>query len=85
MTKHNTPNLFGHDETDEMNVGHVIRVAFESGADNEFDYIVPDKFWPVQIGRRVEVPFGRSNKLQKAFCVDILSPAETQRDRGLKP
>ena len=84
MTKYKTGNLFGGDETEEVSAGHVIRAAFESGVDNEFDYIVPDKFWPVQIGQRVEVPFGRSNKLEKAFCVDILSPAEAQRDRGFK-
>lgn len=84
MPKDNTPNLFDTEETEQNFGSHVIRTAFESGVDNEFDYIVPDKLWPVQIGQRVEVPFGRSNKLQKAFCVDILSPEDAQRDRKFK-
>jgi len=72
MAKYNTGNLFGGDEAGDVNTGHVIRTAFESGVDNEFDYIVPDKFWPVETGQRVEVPFGRSNKLEKGICVDVL-------------
>ncbi len=56
---------------------HVIRVAVESsGADAEFDYLVPDEFWPVEVGRRVEVPFGKSNKLEVGFCVESDVPAE---------
>jgi primosomal protein N' (replication factor Y) len=56
---------------------HVIRVAVESsGADAEFDYLVPDEFWPIEVGRRVEVPFGRSNKLEVGFCVESDVPAE---------
>ena len=56
--------------------GHIIRVAFESAADTEFDYLVPDEMWPVRAGQRVEVPFGRNNKLQKGFCVESDVPAE---------
>ena len=52
--------------------GHIIRVAFESAADTEFDYLVPDDLWPVQVGQRVQVPFGKSNKLQTGFCVETL-------------
>ena len=56
---------------------HVIRVAVESsGADTEFDYLVPDELWPVQVGQRVEVPFGKSNKLEVGFCVESDVPAE---------
>jgi len=50
--------------------GHIIRVAFESAADAEFDYLVPDEIWPIQVGQRVEVPLGRKNKLQIGFCVE---------------
>ena len=46
----------GHEQTVH---GHVIRVAVESAADAEFDYLVPDEFWPIEVGRRVEVPFGK--------------------------
>jgi primosomal protein N' (replication factor Y) len=56
---------------------HVVRVAVESsGADTEFDYLVPDELWPVQVGQRVEVPFGKSNKLEVGFCVESDVPAE---------
>jgi primosomal protein N' (replication factor Y) len=55
---------------------HVIRVAFESAADTEFDYGVPDKIWPVRAGQRIEAPFGRRNKLEKGFCVETDVPLE---------
>ncbi|MCK4887398.1 MAG: hypothetical protein KAS96_08425, partial [Planctomycetes bacterium] len=48
---------------------HIIRVAFDSAVDNEFDYAVSDEFWPILPGQRVQVPFGRGNKPQNAFCV----------------
>jgi primosomal protein N' (replication factor Y) len=56
---------------------HVVRVAVESsGADSEFDYLVPEGLWPIEVGRRVEVPFGKSNKLEVGFCVEADVPAE---------
>jgi primosomal protein N' (replication factor Y) len=58
------------DEQAEKSFNHIIRVAFESGADAEFDYLVADKFWPIAVGQRVEAPFGKSNKRLKGFCVD---------------
>jgi len=63
---------------DEGSCGsHVIRVAVESsGADAEFDYCVPDELWPIDVGRRVEVPFGKSNKLEVGFCVESDVPPE---------
>ena len=48
---------------------HIIRVAFDSAVDNEFDYAVSDEFWPILPGQRVQVPFGRGNKPKNAFCV----------------
>ena len=75
MTKFQTKNLFA-EETEEPLCRHVIRVAFESAADTEFDYGVPDEIWPIQIGQRVEVPFGRKNKLEKGFCVESDVPFE---------
>ena len=41
MAKDNTPNLFGIEDDDEVKIGSVIRVSFESGADAEFDYNLP--------------------------------------------
>lgn len=69
MRKDQTPSLFPSDQA-EQPCGHIIRVAFESGADMEFDYLVPDDLWPVTIGQRIEAPFGRKNKLTKGFCVE---------------
>jgi primosomal protein N' (replication factor Y) len=53
---------------------HIIRVSFDSAADMEFDYLVPDEFWPIEAGQQVEALFGRSNKLEKGFCVGSVSP-----------
>jgi len=56
--------------------GHVIRVAVEaSGVDAEFDYLAPEGIWPIRVGQRVEVPFGKSNKLETGFCVWADVPA----------
>ena len=52
MYRDDDRNLFETGE-DSQGGGHIVRVAFESGADNEFDYLVPDKFWPVAVGQRV--------------------------------
>jgi primosomal protein N' (replication factor Y) len=71
-------------------VGRVIRVAVEaSGADAEFDYLAPEGLGPIRVGQRVEVPFGRSNKLETGFCVRAEVPAGEvyrgkQGDRQLK-
>jgi len=64
------------EETEEPPCRHVIRLAFESAADTAFDYGVPDEIWPVGLGQRVEVPFGRKNKLEKGFCVESDVPLE---------
>jgi primosomal protein N' (replication factor Y) len=69
MSKHRTHSLFTMEE-DEAVCSHIIRVAFESAADAQFDYGVPDKLWPIQAGQRVEVPFGKKDKLEKGFCVE---------------
>ena len=70
MSKYRTESLFAAEETDQQTCSHIVRVAFESGADTEFDYLVPDEIWPIVAGQRVEAPFGRVNKLEKGFCVE---------------
>ncbi len=56
---------------------HIIRVAVESsGADAEFDYLAAEELGPIQVGQRVEVPFGRSNKVEVGFCVQADVPHE---------
>ena len=67
--KHTTLSLFGAGEPPEPACGHAIRVALESAADTEFDYLVSDDLWPIAVGQRVEVPFGRGNKPVVGFCV----------------
>ncbi len=56
--------------------GRIVRVAFESAADAEFDYLVPDGVWPIVVGQRVEVPFGRKNKSEVGFCTWADVPRE---------
>jgi primosomal protein N' (replication factor Y) (superfamily II helicase) len=77
MSKHQTKNLFA-EESEQTPCHHIVRVAFESAADAEFDYLVPDTIWPIQLGQRVEAPFGRKDKLEKGFCVEAdVPPAQS--------
>ena len=41
MRKQQTENLF-QEEIEEISFSHVIRLAFETAADTEFDYAVAD-------------------------------------------
>ena len=82
MGRYKTDSLFETEEFQQSKCSHIIRVAFESGVDTEFDYLVPDEFWPIEAGQRVETPFGRKNKLEKGFCVEVV--AEAQRHKGTK-
>lgn len=72
MVKNTTESLFATEETkeDKEAAGHIIRIGFESAVDTNFDYLVPDRLWPIRTGQRVEVPFGRKNKHQIGFCVE---------------
>ncbi|MHC4570661.1 MAG: replication restart helicase PriA [Planctomycetota bacterium] len=70
MSKFRTESLFAAEEAEQSACNHIICVAFESAADTEFDYLVPDEIWPVEVGQRVEAPFGKTNKLEKGFCVE---------------
>lgn len=86
MRKYQERNLFAREDED-LSCGHIIRVAFESAADVEFDYLVPDQMWPVRVGQRVEAPFGRTNKLQKGFCIESDVPREDafgSEERGIR-
>ena len=71
MGRHRTDSLFALDPPEpEIPSSHTVRVAFDAAADMEFDYAVPDDLWPIRPGMRVQVPFGRGDKLRTAFCVD---------------
>jgi len=64
-------NLFEFEQSNlKAEGGHAIRVAFESSADTEFTYLIPDQLWPIEEGQRVEAPFGKKNKHQVGFCVE---------------
>ncbi|MGA2070204.1 MAG: primosomal protein N' [Sedimentisphaerales bacterium] len=78
MSKYEQNSLFGEDKTDKVPASHLIRVAFESGVDAEFDYLVPDKLWPIAVGQRIETPFGKSNKLETGFCVGSTSSPQVE-------
>ena len=86
MGRYNTESLFSEMDSRlrgndiETACHHIIRVAFDSAADTEFDYAVPDEIWPIQVGKRVEAPFGKKNKLEVGFCVGI--EQEWQRHKG---
>jgi primosomal protein N' (replication factor Y) len=87
MTKSQSESLFATEDVEQTACSHVIRVAFESGADAEFDYALPDELWPVQVGQRVQAPFGKKDKIEKGFCVEADVPAERafgSEDRGIR-
>jgi primosomal protein N' (replication factor Y) len=78
MKRHQAESLFASEAPEEPICRHIIRVAFESAADTEFDYAVPDELWPIQPGQRVEVPFGRKDKHEVAFCTQSdVAPEES--------
>ena len=87
MSKSQTNSLFVVEDQPQITCNHIIRVAFETAADTEFDYALPDELWPVQAGQRVQAPFGKKNKLEKGFCVEADVPVERafgSEDRGIR-
>jgi len=54
MGKYQTNNLFASENTAQQVCSHIIHVALESGADTEFDYLVPDDLWPIAVGQERE-------------------------------
>ena len=51
---------------------HIVRVAFENGADQLFDYAVPKTLTELlQPGHRLRLPFGKGNRSQIAFAVEF--------------
>lgn len=50
----------------------IVRVARADGGDSLYDYAIPDDLADfVFIGQRVDVPFGRGNRSQVAFCIEF--------------
>ncbi|MBN2511665.1 MAG: primosomal protein N' [Sedimentisphaerales bacterium] len=76
MKKNATKSLFEGMDQAELPPGCVIRAAVDTGADSEFDYLLPETMGSVVEGQRVEVPFGKNNKLIPAFVLRVVSDAE---------
>jgi len=72
----NKRNLF-EEPTDPWDVDDqaeqlVAAVILAEGPEHEFDYAVPDQLHgQIEPGKRVRVPFGRSNRLVVAYCVRL--------------
>ncbi len=79
-------NLFDSlEEPSGAQPGRVIRVATDTGADSEFDYLLPDRMGNVVEGQRVQAPFGKNNKLVAAFVVKVLTDSdEIEKSRRFK-
>ena len=87
MAKDKTKSLFGTDDIEDVsNVsGRIVRVALDTGADSLFDYVVPEFLGTAGAGQRVQVPFGRANKLKQAFVVQVIDdPEEIEKCRRFK-
>jgi len=76
MRAYGTDSLFPPSEARKELCSHIVRVAFDTAADSEFDYLVPDGLWPIAAGQRVEVPFGRTDKHQIGFCTQSDVPPQ---------
>lgn len=84
MKPNNTASLFdGMDQTalpaePAETSKTVVRVAMDSGADTLFDYRLPESLGTVAPGQRVEVPFGKGDRLQEAFIVAVNPKPDTK-------
>ncbi len=78
MPARTTRELFDMDPSSQP-PAHVIRVALATGADQCFDYAVPEALWPVEPGCRVAVPFGKGDRTVQGFCVEVLDDAATDQ------
>ncbi len=64
-------SLFDISEDKKISCSKTVTVALDTGVDNVFDYLLPDKLGLITPGRRLEAPFGRANKLTTGFCVEV--------------
>ncbi|MBE0536825.1 MAG: primosomal protein N' [Phycisphaerae bacterium] len=81
MKKDRTKSLF--DNEDPVEVGaHIVRIAFDTGVDTEFDYSAPERLWPIAVGQRIEAPFGRGNKPTMGFCVAVIESDSSREKRA---
>ncbi|MGD9645763.1 MAG: primosomal protein N' [Pirellulales bacterium] len=58
----------------------VAAVVFPTGPPQRFDYVVPDALAAeVEVGRRLRVPFGRGDRQQVGYCVEVGPKRSTGR------
>lgn len=84
MASSSADTLFDTSENKNISCGKIATVAFDSGVDNIFDYLLPEKFAGLQPGCRVEAPFGRANKLLAGFCIEVRDAQKEISKRKLK-
>lgn len=70
MKKSNTRPLFDEPQGSGPEEGQLVRVALNTGADSLFDYVLPTFLGRVEVGQRVQAPFGKADKLHEAFVVE---------------
>lgn len=62
----------------------LVRLAFEAGGDNLYDYAIPDALeGKLAKGQRIAAPFGKGNRPQIGFCVDFPARAEVERVKSI--
>ena len=70
-------------ELDDEKARPVATVVLPTGPSGEFDYLVPDVLVEnLSVGHRVQVPFGRGNRLVVGYCVGL--GRRTDNSRRLK-
>lgn len=77
-------SLFDISQDKKIPCSRIVTVAVDTGVDNVFDYLLPDRLGDVQPGRRIEVPFGRADKLTTGFCIEVKSAGTEIPKRKLK-
>jgi primosomal protein N' len=54
------------------NQSTTVEVVFDRPLDQTFTYVVPEELVnAVAVGKRVEVPFGKADKLTTGYCVRV--------------
>lgn len=78
MTDYEEQALLFNDPQQET--AAIARVAFNVALDNVFDYAVPVELAEhINIGVRVKAPFGRGNRMQIGYCIEINPPEGGKR------
>ncbi len=82
MTPTTQHDLFGPVDAPAPQAGLFADVVFDRPLDDAFTYAVPDDLrTAIAVGKRVEVPFGRGDRLTVGFCVNV---GDTLPNRAVK-